>query len=798
MPKPSPLAAGDPTQVGPYVLLSRLGRGGMGEVFLGRRGETLVAVKLILPEWAEQEAFLARFRREVAAARRVPDLWTARVLESGLDGSRPYLVTEYVDGDRLDEFVDRRGPLTGTTLEKTAFEVAAALTAIHAAGVVHRDLKPSNVLITSQGVKVIDFGIARALDAGTSITGTDIVVGTPGWMAPEQLLGEPVTSAADVFIWGRLVLYAATGRPPPSDELVDPTAPAPNWDGLGDPLRGLVRAALNREPSRRPRAKAITLELLGTGVSNPDAAATERLVSMTASDRVATEPQGRAPTSPLASPGRSSPQATRRPRRFSDGVVVGAAAWLLAGLAVLYELAWGDLADVLAFFVGLAMLLTVGLAIASVAAAGTRRSRLPNDVQRALRGNTRQRLSAVSQLKELRATNRSGLAVAADIALEQLARDSHRRVRTAASEALRGSPSLRWRERTSSELTDRLSAMAGQGWEALRVRIWPPRGRAELAATAACVAEFHHPAPIVAAGVDGEGRRVVTRCAEHRLRVWNQRGGDPLVEVRLPDAIVAAGGVAVSADGTWMSAAGTATVAIWSMTSGSQVDRFEHNAPTQAVTFSSDGLRLVAASVEDHGRAVVMARAWELSTGRQHRLVRTEGTLPWTRPLALAVSPDGHRLAAVGGLSGAARVWDLHSGRATGLWWPVRMRGNRTIPLAFSGRANLLAIVGRRGRLIRIWDVNAGQIIRRFQAAGRIHALAFAADGWRLATGGDNFVQVWDLSQDGEVERLWHGSRVTALAFSGDATSLVTAGTDSICRIWQFNRHPDAFEEDPA
>jgi hypothetical protein len=145
----------------------------------------------------------------------------------------------------------------------------------------------------------------------------------------------------------------------------------PNWDGLGDPLRGLVRAALNREPWRRPRAKAITLELLGTGVSNPDAAVTERLVSMTASDPVATEPHGRAPTQPLANTGRSSPQATRRPRRISDGVVVGTVALLLAGLAVLYELAWGDLVDVLAFFVGLAMLVTVGVAMVSVSAAGT-------------------------------------------------------------------------------------------------------------------------------------------------------------------------------------------------------------------------------------------------------------------------------------------------------------------------------------------------------------------------------------------------------------------------------------------
>jgi WD40 repeat protein len=126
------------------------------------------------------------------------------------------------------------------------------------------------------------------------------------------------------------------------------------------------------------------------------------------------------------------------------------------------------------------------------------------------------------------------------------------------------------------------------------------------------------------------------------------------------------------------------------------------------------------------------------------------------------------------------------------------MRGNRILPLAFNGRANLLAFVGRRGRLIRIWDVDAGQVIRRFQAAGRIHALAFVADGWRLATGGDNFVQVWDLSQDGEVKRLWHGGRVTALAFSGEGSFLATGGTDSICRIWRFNqRLEDLWQEDP-
>jgi transcription initiation factor TFIID subunit 5 len=127
------------------------------------------------------------------------------------------------------------------------------------------------------------------------------------------------------------------------------------------------------------------------------------------------------------------------------------------------------------------------------------------------------------------------------------------------------------------------------------------------------------------------------------------------------------------------------------------------------------------------------------------------------------------------------------------------MRGNRTLPLTFNGRANLLAVVGRRGRLIRIWDVDASQIISRFHAAGRVHSLAFTTDGWRLATGSENFVQIWDLGQEGEVERLWHGGRVTALAFSQDGSFLATAGMDAICRAWQVSRHFSAFgQEQPS
>jgi eukaryotic-like serine/threonine-protein kinase len=158
----SPPTPGDPERVGPYQLLWRLGAGGMGTVFLGRRGDgPRVAVKVLRPELARDPSFLRMFRQEVAAARRVVSFCTARVLEADVTGPLPYLVTEYVEGVRLDRAITGSGRLSGTDLEGLAVGMAAALTAIHGAGVVHRDLKPSNVLLSYFGPKVIDFGIAR-------------------------------------------------------------------------------------------------------------------------------------------------------------------------------------------------------------------------------------------------------------------------------------------------------------------------------------------------------------------------------------------------------------------------------------------------------------------------------------------------------------------------------------------------------------------------------------------------------------------------------------------------------------
>ncbi|HEX8858421.1 MAG TPA: protein kinase [Actinomycetes bacterium] len=256
-----------PERVGPYEILGRLGAGGMGTVFLGRCGDgPPVAVKVLRPELARDPAFLRMFRHEVAAARRVVGFCTARVLDAEVSGPLPYLVTEYVDGVRLDRAVANSGNLSATDLEGLAVGMAAALTAIHGAGVVHRDLKPSNVLLSYFGPKVIDFGIARALDATTAATGR--LMGTPAWMAPEQFAEGPATAAVDVFTWGSLVAYAGTGRRPFGQGAVVELAyrichEPPDLEGLDGHLRELVEACMAKVPGQRPTARAVLLDLLG-------------------------------------------------------------------------------------------------------------------------------------------------------------------------------------------------------------------------------------------------------------------------------------------------------------------------------------------------------------------------------------------------------------------------------------------------------------------------------------------------------------------------------------------------------
>lgn len=204
----------DPRQIGKYTLLGRLGSGGMGDVFLGRSlGGRLVAVKVIHPELAQDHDFRARFSREVEAARRVSGVFTAPVIDADPDARLPWLVTGYVNGPSLADAVEDHGPLPIPLVLALAAGLAEGLGAVHEAGVIHRDLKPSNVLLAQDGPRLIDFGISQAADF-SHMTMTGIVLGTPGFMSPEQALGDPVGPPSDIFSLGAALAFAAIGEGP--------------------------------------------------------------------------------------------------------------------------------------------------------------------------------------------------------------------------------------------------------------------------------------------------------------------------------------------------------------------------------------------------------------------------------------------------------------------------------------------------------------------------------------------------------------------------------------------------------
>ncbi|OMI39130.1 serine/threonine-protein kinase, partial [Streptomyces sparsogenes] len=271
------LGAEDPRWIGEYRLIRRLGAGGMGRVFLAHspRGRT-VAVKLVQTELAQQAEFRRRFKQEVRAAQRVGGEWTAPVLDADTEAATPWVATGYIAGPSLHSIVAESGPLPERSVRILGHGLTKALQSIHGANLIHRDLKPSNVLITIDGPRVIDFGIARALETVTDgiLTRSGAVVGSPGFMSPEQVRGERVTPASDVFCLGSVLAFAAIGRQPfgTTDSGVHAVMyriaqEEPDLQGLPEGLRELVTDCLNKDPAARP-----TLEQLLERTAGPEGA----------------------------------------------------------------------------------------------------------------------------------------------------------------------------------------------------------------------------------------------------------------------------------------------------------------------------------------------------------------------------------------------------------------------------------------------------------------------------------------------------------------------------------------------
>ncbi|MFF4158116.1 serine/threonine-protein kinase [Streptomyces sp. NPDC001678] len=264
------LSEEDPQVMGAYRLLGRLGAGGMGRVYLGRSaGGRTVAVKAVHPHFALDAQFRARFRREVESARKVGGAWTAPVLDADPDAAVPWVATGYVAGPSLTGAVADVGPLPEPAVRAVGAGLAEALAAVHGLGLVHRDVKPSNVLLALDGPRLIDFGIARATDGTASLTATGVSIGSPGYMAPEQIVGEDVTGAADVFSLGAVLTYAATGEPPftggHSAALLYKVVHEEPVLGpaLTGELRELVRACLAKDPAARPTPGELSRRLAG-------------------------------------------------------------------------------------------------------------------------------------------------------------------------------------------------------------------------------------------------------------------------------------------------------------------------------------------------------------------------------------------------------------------------------------------------------------------------------------------------------------------------------------------------------
>ncbi|MCP9971943.1 serine/threonine-protein kinase [Actinomadura madurae] len=339
----APVRAGDPGRLGRYRIVGRLGGGGMGTVFLALSpGGRAVAVKAVRAELVEDPGFRRRFVREVEAARQVSGFFTAAVVDADPEGRPPWLATEYVPGVSLEAAAAAHGAWPEGTVLALGAALAEALESVHAAGVVHRDLKPSNVLLAADGPRVIDFGIARAAEA-TELTETGMVIGTPGFIAPEQLVADEVTAAGDVFALGAVLVFAVTGTGPFGAGHADAlnyrvVHEEPELTGVPTALADVAARCLARDPARRPTVPDLVGELsrmAGTGQAAGFFTEAGWLPAPVAADvlRIRSAPLPPPPAPPAAPPAGAAPPGAAPPGAAPSAAAPSAAAPSAAALS---------------------------------------------------------------------------------------------------------------------------------------------------------------------------------------------------------------------------------------------------------------------------------------------------------------------------------------------------------------------------------------------------------------------------------------------------------------------------------
>ncbi|ONH59360.1 serine/threonine protein kinase [Frankia sp. CcI49] len=822
----SPLGPDDPARLGRYVLVGRLGEGGMGTVYLGRDPSgRMVAVKVVRADLARLPEFRTRFQREADLARRVARFCTAEVLDvvDPPDG-QPYLVTEYVDGLTLAQAVAVEGPLRSADLERVAVSVAAALTAIHGAGMVHRDLKPSNVLLSTLGPRVIDFGIARALDAQTMVSQEIQRIGTPAFMAPEQANGEPVTSAADIFAWGGLVTYAGTGSYPFGDgptpvQLYRVVHREPLLDGLDPALRPIVEQAMRKNPAERPTAQELFLRLVGMGPAthpDPDVSAaiqttnapiadpappvapvgqpgnlplpdlTSGIVAASAPRVVTGVPAQPAPEHDVAT-GPRPPAITGAPDaggHTGTGGTGGSGGIAGTGGAVGSRTGGGSLTGTgtggrpsagpagTGDVVGAGAAGGTGGGAAAGAEAGASR------VTRLLAATTRRRivLFAVPLLALLLIAALIPLAFTGGGRDERQTRDSVARRVAAMAESIRDSDTGR---------AARLSLAA--------FRISPvPEARASLRTSfspATATVLTGHTESVLGLGVSPDGRTVATGGADNLVRLWDVTDRSHPRELATLTAHSAwVLDAAFSPDGKLLATVSyDRTVRLW--------DIHDLDQPRQlAVLLGHDGYVLDAA-FSPNGRILATsgydntARLWDIRNPESpHQLAVLNRHTSWVNEVSF--SPNG-KLLATASADRTARLWDISDPSSPRPLAAITAHTDYVWAVAFSPDGKQLA-TGAYDGLVKLWDVTDPA---RPRATASIVAdekwvfdLAYSPDGHTLATAGwDTTAHLWDLSAPGKVTAAGvisgHGDWVQGVEFMPNGESLVTISDDYTTRI---------------
>jgi hypothetical protein len=737
------LRPGDPIRLGPYMLHGRLGQGGMGTVYLGRSVDgPWVAIKMIRADYAGDAEFRARFRREADNARRVARFCTAAVVDADPDADLPYLVTEYVEGPTLAKAVTQSGPLRSANLEQLAVCVATALTAIHNAGVVHRDLTPANVLLSPVGPKVIDFGVARASDVTTLTVARDApAIGTPGYMSPEQIMGAPVTSATDVFAWGGIVVYAATAERPFGAGTTDALFyrvlhSEPRLEGLEPALRAIVEQAMDKDPARRPTARALLMRLVGEPgtIMIPPGPTPELLPALVpaeppdllpaalpvpAADRLPAGPADPLPAAlpvpsavpspavaagpppaPRSDPGPVPPRTAARRRRRRTGAFIGAAAVIAAAAVTAGVLITSG---------------TGGGVSAADRARGSRQVAAEADRVRATDPALARQLSlAAFRVQPTAEADRAMLASFAQVAVTRVA------TATATTNALALRPDGRLLAVAGTDRTIRLTDMLDPAHPV----------------TVATLSGYHDQATAVVFSPDG--RTLAVASVDDTVWLWDvSNPRNPTWLTTLKGHISPVEAVAFSPDGRVLATAGDdRTARLWNVSDLRHPAFLEsltgHLGPVMAVAFAPVGHTAVTASVDG------TARLWNVSDPRQPALLASltgqRGAIT-----SVAFAADGRTLV-TGGDDATARLWDVSVGNHPVALGVLADHTARVSGAAFAGGLLVTTSLDGTTDLYDATDVRRPVLVARLAdtTRGGVEAVDVSRNGDTLATGTDD------------------------------------------------------------